>query len=277
MKFKYTLTLGLVALGFASGASAEDIKINVPTAAQPAAAAAVAPAAPAAPQYGETEVLQALGWLAGRQMNLDTFGFTEAQMEQVVSGIRLAAGNQELPYAKEKIGPLIQEYVQRKQAEFMGKLKVKNDAEAASYFGKLAADKNVVVLPSGLAYEVLKPGTGATPKPSDVVKVHYTGKLLDGSVFDSSVERGEPVEFTLDQVIPGWTEGLQHISVGGKIRLHIPAKLGYGDQGSGRIPPGATLSFEVELLEVKAPAPAAAPAAPAAPAAEVAPAPAAAK
>ncbi len=188
----------------------------------------------------------------------------------------MASADKELPFAKEKIGPLIQEFVGRKQAEFMAKLKVKNDAEAAAYFGKLAENKAVVTLPSGLAYEVLKEGTGAKPKPSDVVKVHYTGKLLDGSVFDSSVERGEPVEFTLDQVIPGWTEGLQHITAGGKIRLHIPAKLGYGDQGSGRIPPGATLTFEVELLEVKAPAPApAAPAAPAAaPAAELAPAPA---
>jgi FKBP-type peptidyl-prolyl cis-trans isomerase len=120
-----------------------------------------------------------------------------------------------------------------------------------------------------LVYEIVQPGTGAFPKATDVVKVHYTGTLIDGSVFDSSVQRGEPAEFGLDQVIPGWTEGLQKVNVGGKIKLYVPPQLAYGDEGRPGIPPAATLVFDVELLEIKAPA---APEVPAAPAAPVAPA-----
>ena len=95
------------------------------------------------------------------------------------------------------------------------------------------------------------------------MKVHYTGTLVDGKVFDSSVQRGEPAEFPLSGVIPGWTEGIQKINKGGKIKLYVPPQLGYGDEGNQGIPPSATLIFDVELLEIKAPAPAA-PAAPAA-------------
>ena len=100
--------------------------------------------------------------------------------------------------------------------------------------------------------------------PTDTVKVHDTGTLIDGSVFDSSVQRGEPAEFPLDQVIPGWTEGIQKMTKGGKIKLYVPPQLAYGDDGRPGIPPGSTLIFDVELLEIKAPT--AASAAPALPA-----------
>jgi FKBP-type peptidyl-prolyl cis-trans isomerase len=94
-------------------------------------------------------------------------------------------------------------------------------------------------------------GTGAKPKSSDKVKVHYTGKFLSGKVFDSSVERGQPTEFQVDQVIPGWTQGLQLMPIGSKWILYIPSSLGYGEQGAGGvIPPNSTLIFEVELLEI---------------------------
>ena len=97
-----------------------------------------------------------------------------------------------------------------------------------------------------------KEGTGKQPAASSIVKVHYTGKLVDGTVFDSSVERGEPIEFPLNQVIPGWTEGLQLMKEGGKATLYIPSQLGYGEQGvPGTIPPHSTLIFDVELIEVK--------------------------
>lgn len=104
---------------------------------------------------------------------------------------------------------------------------------------------------SGLQYQVLTAGRGGKkPGANDFVKVHYHGTLLDGRVFDSSVSRGQPIEFSLNQVIKGWTEGLQLMSVGEKTRLFIPSELGYGNRGSGMIPPGSLLVFEVELLAV---------------------------
>ena len=115
-----------------------------------------------------------------------------------------------------------------------------------------AKNDSVVQTKSGLQYMVLKEGTGAKPGPTDVVTVHYTGKLLDGTVFDSSVERGEPAQFPLDKVIPGWTEGLQLMSEGSEYRLFIPSELAYGSKGAGdKILPNATLIFDVQLIKVE--------------------------
>lgn len=113
--------------------------------------------------------------------------------------------------------------------------------------------KNVAVktTDSGLQYEVLTEGTGTEhPTANDRVKVHYHGTLIDGSVFDSSVERGEPISFGLNQVIKGWTEGVQLMVVGEKARFYIPPELGYGNRAAGKIPPGSVLIFEVELLGI---------------------------
>jgi FKBP-type peptidyl-prolyl cis-trans isomerase len=118
----------------------------------------------------------------------------------------------------------------------------------------LAANKNksgVVTLPSGLQYEIIKAGTGPKPKAEDEVKCHYKGTLIDGKVFDSSIERGEPATFPVNRVIPGWTEALQLMPVGSKWKLYIPASLGYGERGAGQdIKPNSALIFEVELLEI---------------------------
>lgn len=110
----------------------------------------------------------------------------------------------------------------------------------------------VTTTASGLQYEVLKQGDGAKPTADQAVTVHYTGKLIDGTVFDSSVERGEPITFALSQVIPGWTEGLQLMPRGSKYRLFIPSNLAYGERGAGRdIGPNETLIFDVELLDIQ--------------------------
>lgn len=132
-------------------------------------------------------------------------------------------------------------------------------AEAASAAAKAAGEaflvenaqkEGVTVTESGLQYEVLQAAEGAKPVAADTVKVHYTGTLTDGTVFDSSVERGEPIEFPLNRVIPGWTEGVQLMSVGSKFRFTIPSDLAYGERDMGTIPPHSVLVFDVELLDV---------------------------
>lgn len=131
-------------------------------------------------------------------------------------------------------------------------------AEEEKAKGKKFLDENktkegVVTLPSGLQYKVITMGTGAKPLATDVVKVHYHGTTIDGTVFDSSVQRGEPISFALNQVIPGWTEGVQLMPVGSKFMFFIPSNLAYGDQGAGGvIKPGSTLIFEVELIGIEA-------------------------
>jgi len=128
----------------------------------------------------------------------------------------------------------------------------KNEAEGAAFLAANATKEGVKTTASGLQYKVLKAGTGsAKPAATDKVTVHYTGKLLDGTVFDSSVERGQPTSFGLNQVIPGWTEGVQLMTVGSKYEFYIPGNIAYGPRGNPpSIPPSATLIFEIELLEI---------------------------
>jgi len=124
--------------------------------------------------------------------------------------------------------------------------------EGKDFLAENAKKDNVVTLADGLQYKILKEGSGPKPSATDKVKVHYTGKLLDGTVFDSSVERGEPITFQLNRVIPGWTEALQLMPVGSKWRLFIPSDLAYGERGAGQtIPPNSTLIFDVELLGIE--------------------------
>jgi FKBP-type peptidyl-prolyl cis-trans isomerase FkpA len=112
--------------------------------------------------------------------------------------------------------------------------------------------EGVMTTVSGLQYKVIEAGSGAKPKATDTVRVHYRGRLVDGKVFDSSYDRGQPISFGLNQVIRGWTEGLQLMPVGSKYELYIPSALGYGERGAGGvIPPNATLIFEVELLGIE--------------------------
>jgi FKBP-type peptidyl-prolyl cis-trans isomerase FklB len=127
-----------------------------------------------------------------------------------------------------------------------------NKKKGEAFLADNKKKKGVVTLPSGLQYKVLKESKGAKPKATDTVSVHYVGTLIDGTEFDSSIKRGEPASFGVSEVIKGWTEGVQLMSVGSKWQLVIPSNLAYGDQGAGpQIGPNSTLIFEVELLEIK--------------------------
>ncbi len=136
-----------------------------------------------------------------------------------------------------------------KQQEAMAKSK-ENIAAGEKFLAKNKESKAVYTTKSGLQYRIERKGNGKRPKQTDQVKVHYTGTLIDGTKFDSSYDRGEPIVFSPNQVIPGWNEGLQLMEEGGKYILYVPYNLGYGEQMVGTIPPGSTLIFEMELLEI---------------------------
>lgn len=141
--------------------------------------------------------------------------------------------------------------MEEKQKEASAQMSKVNQQAGEAFLGENGKRPEVKTTASGLQYEVLQEGTGVTPKATDQVTVHYTGKLIDGTVFDSSVERGEPATFGVTQVIPGWVEALQMMKEGAKWRLFIPSQLAYGPNGAGNvIGPNSTLIFDVELIKV---------------------------
>jgi len=159
-------------------------------------------------------------------------------------------------WTNEMMRPLLsrfqQEFEKRQRAEQdkMMASKDENIDKGKKFLQENALNKSIYTTKSGLQYKIVKKGNGKKPKATDRVRVHYTGTLIDGTKFDSSVDRGEPAEFPLNAVIPGWTEGLQLMDEGSKYILYIPYDLGYGEQPVGSIPPGSTLIFEVELLQI---------------------------
>ena len=210
-------------------------------------AAAPAVRAQSAPQLGtdEQKTLYAVGLaVAG---SLGVFALSAADLELVKAGMTDGVLNRQRQVDLQAYGPKIQE-LQRARASVVAAAEQKT---GQAIVDKAAAEKGATKTASGLVIVPIKPGTGASPKATDRVKVHYHGTLADGSVFDSSVQRNEPATFALNGVIPCWTEGLQLMKVGGKSRLVCPAALAYGDRGAPpRIKPGSTLTFEVELLEI---------------------------
>jgi FKBP-type peptidyl-prolyl cis-trans isomerase len=167
-----------------------------------------------------------------------------AGLNDGMSGKDGKLNNEELQQAMQKM----QEQVMKKQMD----LAEKNLKDGEDFMAKNKEKPGVKTTESGLQYEVVKEGNGPTPKDADIVRVHYTGTLPNGEKFDSSVDRGEPAEFPVRGVIPGWTEALKLMKAGSTYKLAIPARLAYGPQGRPGIPPNSPLLFDVELLEVKA-------------------------
>lgn len=175
----------------------------------------------------------------------------ELDVDSFITGIRQGHARTKPAYTEEELQAAyvqFQQDMQKKQLEQAQKA----ESDSNSFLTENAKKAGVQTTASGLQYKIVKEGIGKQPTATSRVTVHYKGQLTDGKVFDSSYDRGEPVEFPLNQVIPGWTEGLQLLKEGGKATLYIPAKLGYGEQGvPGTIPPNSTLIFDVELLKVQ--------------------------
>lgn len=186
-----------------------------------------------------------LGILVGD--NLSRQGFDHLDISSLSEGLQAAITKENIRIDQAQANQLVQQYLQKKEeAKFADQV-----AQAQAFFDQNAKKPGVVSLPSGLQYEVIKSGSGASPGLTDKVTTHYHGTLLDGTVFDSSVERGEPATFPVNGVIKGWTEALQLMKVGDKWRLYVPSDLAYGSRGAGaKIPPFTPLVFEVELLGI---------------------------
>lgn len=254
MKSKYTFTACLLGLGALVSLNAQEVKFNAPG--QTAAPAVAAPAAPAA-TFTKDQILETWGWALAQNAGIPFLQFTPDEVAAVSRGMTLAAKGSPPPDDVKAIAPQVEAFFKQRQDLVLGQLRDKGRAEQAKFFTDLKQNPKVTILPDGLGYEILQPGAGAYPKPDQTVKVNYEGRLLNGTTFDSSYERKAPAEFVVNQVIPGWAEGIQKINKGGKIRLYVPSDLAYGDDGHPGIPPESGLIFDIELLDVKDTPPAA--------------------
>ena len=217
-----------------------------------ASLAACMPPNPSAkkPESVEERAAYSIGYMTGKSSSAQA---PSLNIDQFSSGFRDAYAKKDGVITQDEMKAALMAFEQKLREEATAKMQ-KATAEASSkgtaFLAENGKKAGVTTTASGLQYEVLKQGTGAKPVATDTVKVHYEGKLLDGTVFDSSIQRGEPVSFPLNRVIPGWTEGVQLMQVGSKFKFAMPASLAYGDQGAGPIPPNSVLQFEVELLEI---------------------------
>lgn len=193
----------------------------------------------------DDKTFYAMGYMLGG--NLQRLSLSDKELAALYKGISSAAKNDKSEVDMNKYQNRIQEVFKSR----MDKVAAKEKEAGSKFVDNFVKTEGATKTASGLAYKVMKEGTGATPGAEDVVEVHYHGTLTDGTVFDSSVERGKTISFPLNRVIRGWTEGLQTMKEGGKTKFVIPAELAYGEAGAPpKIPGGATLVFEVELFKV---------------------------
>lgn len=258
----------LVAAAVAAGAQqsgqpaqkpAEKPMPQTPQTTQPTQTQTAQPNAAGSPQSSqsiEDKASYIIGYNLGRQLKNNDI---KANTDLILKGLRDATSGAQAMMSEEEMQSTMQTFQQQVMAAQEAKQKAlgeKNKTEGEAFLAKNKARQGVKTTASGLQYEVLKEGTGPTPKATDTVTVNYKGTLMDGSTFDSSYDRGEPATFVLNQVIPGWTEGVQLMKVGSKYKFYIPSALAYGERGAGNvIGPNAPLIFEVELLSIGQPNP----------------------
>ena len=207
----------------------------------------------------EALIYETIGIMFAQGSGLGKMQFTEEQIDHILSGLKKGFSMKEMPPEHSAVQQKVQEVMMKKmqvarqaeQAE-MSKAAAGNKTKGKEFLALLSKQEGVKKDPSGFYYEILKTGEGPSPTMDNTVRLHYHGTLIDGTVFDSSVERGQPASFPMNGVIKGFSGGLTKTQVGGKIKIYIPSELGYGDnpRPGGKIKPGDTLIFECELLEI---------------------------
>ena len=249
MNLTTPLKTGLLALVSAATLLAQEVKLNIPSA-QPAAAPAPAPAAAPAEKYSTEVLAETFGWFMMARLGVAELQLTPEEINAFTRGITAAASGKEPPHDLAAVGAQMDEFIASRQDAAMERAKQRNYAAAAAFFSSLKERPGIQTTPSGLCYEITQPGSGPNATLNDSVKINYTGMLLNGQVFDSSEQHGEPLTIALNEAIPGWAEGMQKINKGGKIKLYIPAELAYGDESPGGIPPASALIFDIEVLDI---------------------------
>ena len=205
-----------------------------------------------ASEFTDEELLKSWGWLLAERYNLKALDLRPNEIDFVAEGmIDHVLGDPPATDLRKSAMAMQEFFAKREQRILDGMLK-ENQAKEQEFFDQLVGLPDVQSLVSGLYYQILRPGSEVKPKASDTVIVRYEGRFLDNQIFDSTEGR-DPVAFKLNEVIDGWTQGLQMIGEGGKIKLYVPAKLGYGDELHGNVPPGSPLVFEIELIKVGLP------------------------
>jgi len=220
-----------------------------PANAPAAKAAAAGTAAPAAVEPTDEQLLTQVGWFMVKRFQLTELGFNHDEAAAIVRGVTLSLEGKDSPLPIDTAGPKMSAFMQKRMQVTRANAQKAAQATEATYFANLKS-KGISSTPSGLYYEIIQPGSEKKPTPTDSVMVNYTGRLTDGKVFDSSNTPGKPATLQMNRVIRGWTEGLQLIGVGGKIKLYVPFSLAYGPGSQPKIPAFSTLEFEIELLGV---------------------------
>ncbi len=200
------------------------------------------------------EYIKTFGMMMFERNGLADLKLTPEEFDIFVSGMKDSLNGKKMPENIQEMGPKMLQYLSARAEANISKEAEKTEAKSLEYWKELEKKEGINKTPSGLAYEIIEKGTGDTPKEDSDVTINYTGKLIDGTVFDSTEKAGKPATFNLANVIPGFREGLQKVAKGGKARLYIPAKLGYGKQPVPGIPVNSTLIFDVEVLDVNSPA-----------------------
>ncbi|MDQ8182893.1 FKBP-type peptidyl-prolyl cis-trans isomerase [Pelagicoccus sp. SDUM812005] len=206
----------------------------------------------AEPHYSEEELLRSWGWLLAERFTLRDLDISPQELDWIAAGMMSQVLGEEAPTDLNQSQLALQDYFSQRELMIQERKLKENRRQGEEFFDSLFGRPGMLSLGTGLFYEIKEPGNDVRPTASDTVVVHYEGRFLDNTVFDTTAG-GTPIAFKLNEVIPAWTQGIPLIGEGGKIKLYVPSKLGYGDEGRPGIPPASTLIFEVQLIKVGLP------------------------